>query len=157
MNPKTTDHDLPGGLDHSLMQTLLGYNIAQASIPTTRVFDKNLGKPLGLSQVDYTTLVLIKANPDATGKKLCQSLNTAAARMSLILDRLAERGLILRVQSGEDKRVQHLKLTKEGKSLVDKALGIAASMEDELFKHLTKVEKVILMELLMKVASHRRS
>lgn len=157
MSAKSVSHELPGGLDHGLMQTLLGYNMAQASIPTGRVFDANIGKPLGLSQVEYTTLVLIRSNPEVTGKKLCLALNHAAARMSLILDRLSERGLVARTQSGEDKRVQNLRLTRQGASLVEKALAIAASMEDDLLRCLTKVEKAVLLELLQKVASQRKA
>jgi DNA-binding MarR family transcriptional regulator len=153
---KTADVDLPGGLNHERMHTLLGYNLAQACIPSFKVFEKYIGKPLEVTQVEYTVLVLIDSNPDATSKQLCQSLGTAAARMSLIIDRLADRKYLTKTQSLVDKRVQHLRLTRSGKAFVDKAEGIAASMENELLRHLTKVEQAVLMELLRKVAVHRK-
>lgn len=157
MTGNADDHELPGGLDHSRMQTLLGYNLAQASIPTLKVFERHIGKPLGVTQVEYTVLVLIDSNPDVTGKQLCASLSTAAARMSLILDRLAERDLVAKKQGDDDKRVQHLRLTKSGKAFVEKAQGIAATMENDLLRPLTGVEKAVLMELLRKVAAQRKA
>lgn len=156
MTAKTDNLELPGGLDHSRMQTLLGYNIAQASIPSSKVFQRAIGRPFGISQVEFTILVLLSSNPGATGKQLCASLGTTAARMSLLLDRLAERGWIVKTQSGQDKRLQHLQLKPEGDALVRKTLHVAATMENDLLRHLTKVEQAVLMELLRKVAAQRK-
>lgn len=147
--------DVPGRLDHSQMQKLLGYSIAQASIPTSRIFQQSLGAPLGVSQVEYTILVLIQSNPGATSKQLCLSLDTTAARMSLLLDRMADRGWVEKSQSMDDKRSFHLGLTAAGSTFVKRALAVAETMERELLGHLTKVEQTILMELLAKIASQR--
>ncbi|MBO9513005.1 MAG: MarR family transcriptional regulator [Variovorax sp.] len=152
------DHDpaLPGGLDHSKLLVLLGYNLAQASIPTGKIFQTRIGKPLALTQVEFSVLLLIHSNPGVTGKQLCQSLATAAARMSLVLDRLMGRGLIDKEQSGTDKRVQHLRLSKAGQRLADKALAIAGTMETDLLRRLSKGEQAMLMEMLLKIASSGR-
>lgn len=155
MSSRNADFDLPGRLDHSQMQKLLGYNIAQASIPTSRIFQQSLGGPLGVSQIEYTILVLIHSNPGATGKQLCQSLDTTAARMSLLLDRMADRGWMTKAQSTDDKRSFHLNLTAAGTQFVSRALEVAEGMERDLLAHLTKAEQAILMELLRKVANQR--
>ncbi|MBS0341200.1 MAG: MarR family transcriptional regulator [Proteobacteria bacterium] len=150
------EHELPGGLDHSKLLALLGYNLAQASVPTLRIFDSHIGKSLGVTQVEFSILVLLHSNPGATGKQLCQALATAPARMSLLLDRLGGRDLIARVQSDVDKRVQHLRLSRSGESLVQKALAIASTMEADLLHNLSKGERTVLMELLFKIATSGR-
>lgn len=157
MTAKTADLELPGGLDHSRMQNLLGYNIAQASIPSSKVFQRSIGRPFEISQVEFTILVLLHSNPGATGKQLCESLGAPAARMSLLLDRLSGRGWIVKTQSGQDKRLQHLQLSAEGEALVLKSLDVASTMENDLLSHLTKIEQVVLMELLRKVAARRKA
>lgn len=138
------------------MLCLLGYNLAQASVPTLRIFDAHIGKPLRVTQVEFSILVLIHGNPDATSKQLCQALATAPARMSLLLDRLNGRGLIARVQSEMDKRVQHLRLSRSGEALVQKSLAIASTMETDLLRNLSKGERTVLMELLWKIATSAR-
>lgn len=145
--------NIPGGLDHSKLLTLLGYNLAQASVPTNRIFDAYIGKPFRVTQVEFSILVLIHSNPDATSKQLCQAMASSAARMSLLLDRLNGRGLIAREQSEVDKRFQHLRLSKSGEQLVGKALDIACTMETDLLNGLSRGERVVLMELLWKVAT----
>lgn len=140
-------------MDHSKLLALLGYNLAQASVPTLRIFDSNIGKPLRVTQVEFSILVLIHSNPDATSKQLCQALATAPARMSLLLDRLNGRGLIARSQSEVDKRMQHLRLSKSGEAFVSKSLAIASDMEGDLLRSLSKGERVVLMELLWKIAT----
>jgi len=156
MTSKLNDLELPGGLDHSKMQKLLGYNLAQASIPSSKVFQRLIGRPLGLSQVEFSILVLLSSNPGCTGKQLCDSLGTSAARMSLLLDRLAGRMWIEKTQSGLDKRLQYLELTPAGEELVHKSFGLASSMEVDVLSHLTKIEQVLLTELLIKVAAQRK-
>jgi len=145
--------EIPGGLDHSKLLTLLGYNLAQASVPTLRIFVSNIGKPFKVTQVEFSILVLIHSNPGATSKQLCQALASSAARMSLLLDRLSERDLIAREQSDVDKRFQHLRLSKSGEQLVGKALDIASTMETDLLNSLSRGERLVLMELLWKIAT----
>ncbi|MCS7100202.1 MAG: hypothetical protein NZL99_00750, partial [Burkholderiaceae bacterium] len=48
-------------LDEGAMQRLLGYNLAQAAIPTSRIFRLRIG-PLGLTQVEFTVLILLLTN-----------------------------------------------------------------------------------------------
>lgn len=141
-----------GGLDHRRMQRLLGYNLAQASIPTFAIFDREIGPPLELRQVEYTILVLVDSNSYVTQKKLSLALDIAAPNMTVILDRLVKRELIERTRSEEDRRIQFLKLTEKGRQLNEKACAIADRMEMDLLAHLSEAERAMLFELLQKVS-----
>jgi DNA-binding MarR family transcriptional regulator len=154
--PRPLETALPGGLDHGKMMRLLGYNLAQASIPSNKVFQKHIGAEFKLTRVEFTTLMLLSTNVEVTSKKLTQGLGLSAPNLTVVLERLEKRGLIERRRSDSDGRVQFIELTKTGAALVKKAEARAEQMEHELLKHLTAAETAMLFELLKKVAVHRR-
>jgi DNA-binding MarR family transcriptional regulator len=143
-------------VDQSALQHLLGYHVAKARIPSRAAFYKYVGDPLELRHVEFTVLMLIKGNPGVTQKQLSQTLAVSAPNITNLLDRLVDRGLIERVRSEFDRRVQHIHFTAEGARLSQRAHELSQTCERELLKHLTEGERVILLELLDKVARHRR-
>jgi len=147
---------LPGGLDQSGLQHLLGYQIAQADIPAKAAFFKYIGHPLGLRPVEFTILVLVASNPGVTQKRIGQALALSAPNLTLLLDRMEARGWIERVRSETDRRAQNLHLTPAGRALGAEAYEVSLTMEQELLRHLSEGERVMLRELLVKVARHRR-
>jgi DNA-binding MarR family transcriptional regulator len=146
-----------GGLNHEAMQTLLGYNLAQASVTTDIVYKRHLGGPLGLRPVDFTILVLIGSNVNVTLKKLADALGIAVPNLTVIIERSVRRKLIVRVQSDEDRRSRYLRLTASGKAQLEKAWSIARGMESELLRHFSPAEWAMLLELLGRVALLRIS
>lgn len=143
-------------VDQSALQHLLGYHMAQADIPAKAAFYKYIGEPLKLRHVEFTILMLVKANPAVTQKQLSQTLAVTAANITILLDRLVEKGWIERVRSDADRRVQHIYLTAEGAALAEHSHQLSLSCEFEMLKHLTEGERIMLLELLDKVARHRR-
>ena len=138
-------------LDDSRMRRLLGYCLAQASAAGNRVFDEHIGTPLALRRVDYTILVLVDANPDATNRQLARLLGLSMPYLTITLDKLAARGLVSRTRSEADRRSSLLRLTDEGRSLLREAEDIAATMEKRLLAPLSSGERALLFELLRKV------
>jgi DNA-binding MarR family transcriptional regulator len=145
----------PALLDDSRMRRLVGYRLAQAGAAANRVFDEYLGKPLALRRVDYTILVLVDGNRDATNRQLARLLGLSMPYLTVTLDKLAARGLLTRVRNDEDRRSSLLRLSREGKRLVREADAIAATMEGALLERLTQGEASILVELLDKISSPR--
>lgn len=138
------------------MQRLLGYNLAQASIPAFGIYEQSIGAPLKLRQVDFTILILIDSNTDVTQKQLSGALGIAPSNLTVILDRSVKAGLIKRVPSENDRRSQLLQLTAAGKALAKKATGISETMEAELLSYFSAGEQVMLFELLQRLAHLRR-
>lgn len=153
---KASEPVLPGHLEHGNMMNLLGYHLAQASIPTDHAFKKHISETYKLNKLEFTILMLLQANPQLTSKRMTVALNIAAPNLTLILDRLENRQLLTRVRSEEDRRVQHVCLTPAGAALNKKLVKICATMEDNIWKHVTVAEQQILLELLRKVAQHRK-
>jgi DNA-binding MarR family transcriptional regulator len=148
---------LPGGLDHGRMQKLLGYNLAQAGIPSLRIFKKRIGEPFQLRRLDFTILMLVASNPHVTQRQISLALEVSAPRLTLVFDKLVERELITRTRSESDRRKQYIALTRQGTALVRKAERVADHMEEELLGHLSDLEKALLFQLLEKVAVHRHA
>ena len=138
------------------MQKLLGYNLAQAAIPSGKIFSQRIGEPFQLRRIDFTILMLVAANPHVTQRQMSLALDVSAPRLTLVCDKLVERGLITRTRSEEDRRKQTIALTRRGAALVKKAEKIADGMEGELLGHLSDEERAQLFRLLEKVARQRR-
>jgi DNA-binding MarR family transcriptional regulator len=143
-------------VDQSCLQHLLGYHMAQADIPAKAAFYKYIGEPLKLRHVEFTILMLVKSTPAITQKQLSQTLAVSAPNITILLDRLVDKGWIERVRSETDRRMQHICLTAEGALMAERAHRLSLSCEFEMLRHLTEGERIMLLELLDKVARHRR-
>ena len=153
--PDTTDERAPGvpaALALGPLSDVLGYHIAQASVTTVALFDHHVGQPFGLRKVEYSLLLLILANGPLSPKRLAQALALSAPHLTLLLDRLQERGLLRRERSQVDRRSQNVVLTDEGQRLAQASGAAAAPMESALFNRISRAEHAMLIELLRKVA-----
>jgi DNA-binding MarR family transcriptional regulator len=149
--------ELPAhGVDQSCLSHLFGYQLVQADIPLKRTFFKHIGEPLGLRPVEFTILALVAHNPGVTGKQLAQALAVTAPNITILIDKMSEKGLLERVRSETDRRAQNIHLTAAGDKLARRAMGVSKTMEQEVLRHLSEGERVMLLELLQKVARHRR-
>ncbi len=137
------------------MHQLLGYQLAQAAIVTTRCFVQAAGEPLELRPVEYTILQLVCDNAEVTPSRLAKALALTAPGVSLWLDRLEARGLIRRERSVSDRRSQHLNATRAGRELASRAIEGVLRAEAEELAPLSAGERQILLELLHKVARTR--
>lgn len=144
-------HDADHALDQSRLTHLVGYAATRASITMRRVFTRHFA-PLDLKIVEFSILMLVAANPQVNQKRLGQALDVSAPNLAVMLDRMAERGWVERVRSTQDRRAVHVRLTRKGAELVQRAEKIAATMENATLRVLSPAERALLIELLMKVA-----
>ena len=144
-----------GGLEERGIHDLLGYQLAQATIVTDEVFERVVGQPLGVRPVEFTILQLVKENSSVTPSKLAKALAMTAPAITTWLDRMAQRGTLVRERSTTDRRTQSLRITPDGEQLVAQALGLLLQTERELLAALSEGERQILLELLHKVACAR--
>ena len=142
----------PDRLSLGVLSDVLGYHVAQAAVTTYDTFDRHIGAPFGLRKVEYSLLMLVRANGPLTPKRLGQALALSAPNLTMLLDRLQDRGLIRRDRSPTDGRSQHIVLTDTGRQLADSSAAAAGPMEAELTDRLSRAERMMLIELLRKVA-----
>jgi DNA-binding MarR family transcriptional regulator len=144
-------------LDQGALRHVLGHHISVADVPSKKLYFRHIGEPLGLRPVEFSLLVLVQGNRDVTQKQLANALALSPPNLTLLLDKLVERGLILRERSAADRRVQHVRLTRDGAATARKALAASHEMEREWSRQLSEAEKAMLIELLQKVGRLRRT
>ena len=144
-------------LDEGALASVLGYHISQAVVTTLGLFARHVGEPLDLRPVEFSLLLLLQANEQVTPKQLAQALALSAPNLTILLDRLQERGVIERVRSDSDRRSQNVLLTAAGAELAQRCVALCATMEQDLDDCLTPGEHLLLIELLQKVVRHGRS
>ncbi len=90
-------------------------------------------KHLGVSQASWTTIaVAAKAATPLSQSELADRLGVEGATMVTMVDRLVKAGLILRVPSATDRRINHIVLTDAGHHLSDTVKTAAADVRQEL-------------------------
>lgn len=128
-----------------------GYLLARARAQAFRAFDRSVGSPFELRPVEFSVLVLLKGNTNASQAQLASSMHVAAPNMTGILRRLEDRGLVQRSRSDEDRRVQNIELTAAGRELVDRATAASRDMDRQWMARLSGAEQAMLLELLGKL------
>jgi len=143
-------------LDEGALGGVLGYHISQAVVTTLGLFARHVGEPQDLRPVEFSLLLLLQSNEQVTPKQLAQTLALSAPNLTILLDRLQERGVIERVRSDSDRRSQNVLLTAAGAELAQRCVELCATMEQDLDDCLTPGEHLLLIELLQKVTRHGR-
>jgi DNA-binding MarR family transcriptional regulator len=131
---------------------IVGFHIARAAVTTYDAFERFIGKPFDLRKVEFSLLMLVQANDAIAPKRLARALAVTAPNLTLLLDRLQDRGLIRRDRNPLDGRSQNVVLTDKGRRLARDAAAAAEPMERELLAHLSRAEHAMLVELLGKLA-----
>lgn len=135
-----------------VLSSNIGYHIAQAEVTTMRLFYHHIGTPMSLRPIEYSLLMLLQANGEMTPKQLSVALALPAPSLTMLVDRLRERGLVDRLRSETDRRSQRVLLTDAGRRLSQQASESSPAMNAELDSALSQGEQMMLTELLLKVA-----
>lgn len=106
-----------GKLDLDGLPDLLGFHLRLAHVAVYRDFTTALAA-LDLTQKQCATLQLIGANPAVSQVDLAATLGTDRATMMAMIDRLEQRGFVIRRRSTEDRRRQELYLTDAGQTML---------------------------------------
>jgi DNA-binding MarR family transcriptional regulator len=135
------------------LEGIVGFHLARAAVVANRQFERHVGERFELTKTEFSLLMLLQANPGLSPKRLAAALAVVAPKLTLLLDRFDQRGLLHRERSASDGRSQHLRLTPRGEKLARDAAAAAAPMEREWHGRLTRGEHAMLIELLDKLAA----
>lgn len=108
----------------------------------------------GLSIADFDVLAALRRSGPPyrlTPTQLYRGMMITSGTMTNRLDRLAERGLVERVDDPHDRRSTQVALTAEGRKLVDAAVEKHVENERKLLSPLTRAEQSTFDELIRKL------
>jgi DNA-binding MarR family transcriptional regulator len=137
-------------LRQDLLLSLVGYNCRRAYLNIMPLFAERMAQ-YELRTVDFSVLSLLRENPYITQKRLSQAISVSPPNLAILLDRLEERGLLVRQRNPLDKRSQILALTPAGARLCARAEKTASELERDATAMLTETERVQLLGLLQKI------
>ncbi|WP_295477456.1 MarR family transcriptional regulator [uncultured Pseudomonas sp.] len=139
-------HFSPDNFESSLMGMLIGRTNALKD----RTLDKYL-LPYDVTFAQYKVLIVIAQFASDTPVEMCRHLSLDSGSMTRMLDRLEQKGLILRNRSDADRRQVKVVLTDKGQSLADLLPSIGADVMNDLFAPLEREEVESLQRILTKV------
>ncbi len=107
-------------LRHNKLDDNVGYQLRMAYVAVRRHFEGAMQR-LDLTQKQTGVLWLIDANPGVSQIALANELSMDRASMMAIVDRLEERGFVVRKRSAVDGRRQELYVTAKGRKALAQA------------------------------------
>jgi DNA-binding MarR family transcriptional regulator len=110
---------------------------------------------LGISLPHAGILRIIDATPSCNQQALAQILGVLPSRMVILIDELAEKGLVERKRSTKDRRHSELVLTAKGARTLEKLYKLAAEHEADLCAALTAEERETLATLCTKIVAQQ--
>jgi MarR family transcriptional regulator for hemolysin len=97
-------------------------------------------RPLGFSHSRWLLLLHLSRNDGCTHRELAQSMGIEAATLVKLVDHMEKEGLLKRCTSETDRRVKHLRLSEEGKKVVENIRSYAADLRKEVLSGLSQSE-----------------
>lgn len=106
---------------------------------------------IGLHAGQEWLMCLLQEKDGLTQSELAELLDVQPPTVSKMLDRLKQKGLILRQADAEDARISRVYLTEEGRLLHEPIAQVWQNLEEKTIKGLSPMEQVLLRRLLMQV------
>ncbi|SAK83501.1 MarR family transcriptional regulator [Caballeronia temeraria] len=135
----------------SPLEQHLGYWLRLVSNAVSNAFARALAERQ-ISVAEWVVLNHVGNRNSATSSAIAAAIGMTRGAVSKILDKLESKGLVVRVASTEDSRVQILSLTRQARRLLPKLTAIADGNDDHFFSVLDRAEQDTLRALLQKLA-----
>jgi MarR family transcriptional regulator, organic hydroperoxide resistance regulator len=87
--------------------------------------------PLGLTYSQYVVLLVLWENGPTTMGRLCRELHLDSGTLSPLLQRLEERGRVVRRRRPEDERTVEVSCTSEGDALYEPVMAVQRRVQAE--------------------------
>ncbi|MFJ4195915.1 MarR family winged helix-turn-helix transcriptional regulator [Pseudomonas sp. NPDC089534] len=128
----------------------LGLLLGRAALLKDRIIDTHM-EPHGITAAQFKVLIIAAQYGVDTPAELCRHLSLDSGSMTRMLDRLEQKGFLIRQRSEDDRRQVRLKLTEQGQQLADLLPQIGADAMNELAGAITPDELVTLQYILKKI------
>lgn len=145
----TTPH-VPGDEDIGEIRDIVGFHIRLAHGAVYRHFAETF-EDLDLTQKQVSVLWLVDDHPDIAQTDLAQRMRMDRATTMAIVNRLENRGLLVRGKSLSDGRKQTLNLTDPGREMLAVAKDAVREHEAWLKSRFTAKEVAQLIEYLTRI------
>jgi len=137
-------------IDMGLLPDLIGFNLRCAQVAVFQHFNRTAGSG-EISPPQLGALILIEANPGISQSAIAGALRFDRSTLVQIVDRLEERGFVVREVSAHDRRSHSLKLTPVGAAALADLKQTTKAHEAHMTRMLSENEKAQLIDLLARL------
>ena len=141
------DEVTPSVVDLGGLAQMTGYALRRAQMWLFRDLKARF-KAHDISIAQFSVLYVVNINPGLAQARVAEALAIERARLVLMLDRLEERGLLVRSRSKADRRSHALHLTPQGRDLLKTLLDVQAEHEKRIVTLLGSAGRSDLIRLL---------
>ena len=131
----------------------LGINVFGLANAVTKSMERQL-LPFGLTPVEFTILGICNRSGTTTGSRLTRMIPVDSGRISRIVNKLYQQGLLTRWRLQRDRRVVHIGLTEEGLRLVTEITGRIQEQNAMLAEGITPEERATFITVSEKIVSN---
>jgi MarR family transcriptional regulator, temperature-dependent positive regulator of motility len=135
-------HDMPGHLARRFQQIAVAVFLAEV---------EETGHDL--TPVQYAALAAVSANPGIDQVTLAGVIAYDRTTITGVVDRLAQKGLVARLESSRDRRARELKITDAGRRTLGGVTPAVEAAQRIILRGLTERESKELVRLLQKVVA----
>jgi DNA-binding MarR family transcriptional regulator len=135
------------------LNSSFGFMLAKAAQKIADIAQESLA-PLQLNTRQVGLLMTIKQYGPITQTKISKLLRIDRTTMVALIDDLENRGLVVRMESSQDRRVNNLTLTAKGNEILDLAWKKVLESEEKGLRNLSTSEKQSLIKMLEKITGY---
>lgn len=139
-----------GSLALGPLPDLIGYNLRKAQVAVFQHFQAAI-TPHDITPGQFGVLVMILENEGLSQSDLGTAVGIDRSTMVAVIDRLESRGLVVRAPSPNDRRSYALRLSPEGKKLMDELIPRIQKHDQSLVAALNAEEQARLIDYLQRI------
>jgi DNA-binding MarR family transcriptional regulator len=142
----------PGYYDGALYRPhdSVGYLMRLTVEMVSRAIEARMAE-YGLTDAQWRPLFMLSLQEDANASQLAKAIHCDSGATTRLLDRLEEKGLLRRVRSTDDRRVQRLEITEEGRKAAAVVPYVVADVLNAHLSGLGKEEVDKLRDMLQRI------
>jgi DNA-binding MarR family transcriptional regulator len=141
-------------LNPSGLKSHIGYWMRVVSNSVSHTFARKL-ESSGVTVAEWVVLREMYGGDDTTSPSVVAELTgLTRGAVSKLIERLLQKGFVIRTEASGDRRYQDIRLTPQAVSLVPQLAALADKNDEEFFDCLNKGERAELLGLLQKLANH---
>lgn len=106
-----------------------------------------------LTPVQYAAMVAIQENEGIDATRLSAQIAFDRSTLGNVLERLEARGFVERYSSPDDKRVKLLRLTPQGRAVIQRAEEAVRRTQDRILAPLEPNDRRVLLQLLAQLVT----
>lgn len=138
-----------------IAEGFLGYMLNEARNANFSLVEKELA-PLNITSAQFKVIIAIAHERATTVMEFARFFDYDSGAMKRLIDRVEEKGLIRRVPSALDRRVNHLELTEEGERLYPLIIAAITKVTNRMLDGFSDVETAQLQYFLQRVIANAR-